>query len=205
MPHRLTEPRGHLARRRIHRAYRQQRDLIIEINELLDDHTCLVHPGTAHRVIPRLVEVLRPVEHTLPLARRTHHWLHHAREAHRVHGVVELVTCRCKRIATRRQAKIFPRQPTNFLTIHRHTRGLRRGNDRVVRLQIAQRVRRDRLDLRHDKIRANIVDKVFNGIRVRHVDNVMELRHVMSRRTVIPIDRVNFHPQTLESYCDLFA
>ena len=78
----LDVPDG-LAEMRFHailafRAHRQLGDLIVEIDKALDDHAPGIHTTAAGGVMPRGLDLFRPVHLALALAGRRHHRLDHA-------------------------------------------------------------------------------------------------------------------------------
>ena len=72
-------------------------------------------------------------------------------------------------------------------------------------LQLDQRRRRDRLDLRHDQLRSFALDERAQRGAVEHVDHMRAMRDLHRRRVRIAIDRDHFAAEALQFDRDFLA
>jgi hypothetical protein len=84
--------------------------------------------------------------------------------------------------------------------VHRQLRGARGGNHfgETVGFDLGKRVGGDGFDLRHDQMRALLLDQRAQGGAVGHVDHVAAMRDLMTRRIRITVDRDHFHAEALQ-------
>ena len=196
----LAEPRRRLAGGGIDGTDGEQRDLVVEVDETLDDDAPRGHAAAAHGVIPRGADVLPGPHGGLALAGRAHHRLDHARQADLLDGRGELLPRRGEAVARRRQADLLGGQAADALAVHGQLRGAGRRDHGYVAggLQLDERIGGQRLDLRHDEVGANLGDEVLHGLRVGHVQLVPEMRHLMRRGVGVAVGGVDLDAETLE-------
>ena len=107
--------------------YGQQRDLVLEVDEALDDDAALADAPALHRVVPRFGHILRTAQQRLPLAGRRHGRFDQARVADTT--TLAIVDRRVqsgqrigKGVGRGRQPQFFGIQPADAFTIHRQVR-----------------------------------------------------------------------------------
>ena len=187
-------------------AHRQQRNLVIELYESLDDHFPGSRPAAPLRIAPTAIDILFAADDALPVSGRTHDRLDHARKADLADSLRELFAGRRETIRRSRQPQGLGGKPANPLPVHRQHRGPRGGHHAVAFLfQFEQHVGRNGFDLRNDIIRLLSLDDLPQPGPVQHRNHVRPVRDLHGRRVRIAIKRHDFHPVTLQFDGNLFA
>ena len=86
-------------------AHRQQRNLVIELYESLDDHFPGSRPAALLRIAPTAIDILFAADDALPVSGRTHDRLDHARKADLADSLREL-----SRVAAKRYGEVGNRR-----------------------------------------------------------------------------------------------
>ena len=144
---------------------------------------------------------------TLAFAGRAHHRLDDARQADLAHGLAILALGVGEAVGRGRQPSCLGGEPADAFAIHGQSRGARgRDDGEVLRLlELDQRRRRDRLDLRHDQVRPFALDDCAQRCAVEHVDDVRAMRDLHRRRVRVAIDRDHFAAEALQLDRDFLA
>ena len=169
-------------------AHGEQGDLVIEGDELLDDHPRPVAAHIGDRIGPRRVEIGGVADRALAFARRRHDRLHDAGQAGMRGGVMHLLEALGEAVKRGREAQFLGGERADRVAVHRHLRGAGgRDDDPALGLQRLQFLGPDRLDLRHDKIRPVRFDRSAQRRAVEHRENRGGIRHLHRRRAGIGI------------------
>ena len=94
-------------------AHRQQRNLVIELYESLDDHFPGSRPAAPLRIAPTAIDILFAADDALPVSGRTHDRLDHARKADLADSLRELFAGR--RVGNRRVSAASRRIPSRSI------------------------------------------------------------------------------------------
>ncbi len=188
-------------------AHRKLGDLEIERHLAFHDDARLAHAPGRQRLVPRFGRVLRPLQPALPLARGRHHRFHETRKADVRDGRLQLLERARERIRRARQLQLLRRELADALAVHGGVRGKRRGNDgrKAVLLDAQQFIGGDRLDLRHDEMRAFLLHQFPQRPGIRHIDHVEAMRHLLPRRIGVAVHRNGLDAQALQLDDDFLA
>ena len=174
-------------------AHGQQRDLVVEFDETLDDHPRVLAPAAAParlRIRPGRVDIGVTAYRALALARRGHHGLDHAGQADGLDGVAILGLGFGETIGRCGQPQRLGRQPPDALAVHGQLRGARGGDHlKPFGFEFDEGRRGDGLDFGHDERGAFLFDDCAYRGAIGHVDDVMTMRHLHGRRARIAVDR----------------
>ena len=169
----------------------EQRDLVVEVDELLHDHHASIAAHVGHGVLPGLGDVGLGAHHRLTLAAAAHGGLHHAGQAGaglvQNGGLQRLGACGVG-VASGGQTQFTRGQIANGVAVHGHVRGKGAGHHTEARLlQLQQLARADGLDLGHDEVRLVTLRHAANGRAVQHVDHLVRVGHLHGGRIGIAI------------------
>jgi len=187
-------------------AHGQQRDLVVEVHEALDDHAPGAGAPGGLRVLPRRAGAGGVVNHRLALAARGHHRLDDAWHPERRDRGARLVERVAEAVGGRRQAQLLGSEPADALAIHRQAcRTGGRDHAQPVGLQALELGRRDRLDLGDDEqLRARTrtlgVEQGPQPSGVGHVDDLVAVGDMHRGRARVAVDRDHLaaQPRSLE-------
>ena len=184
----------------------QQRDLVVEIDEALDNHLAAARPAAFLGVGPGGVRVCRAVHRALALARAAHDGLDHAGHTDVLERAIEFLAGFREAIGGGGQPELLGGEPANTFTIHRQRRRPRRGHDRKpLGFKRQQLIRGDRLDLRDNQVRLLEFNHAAEFGTVEHGKRVRTVRHLHGGRMVVPVTGDDFHTQPLQLDHDLLA
>ena len=203
----FAEPGRRFAGRRVDGTHGQQRDLVVELDESLDDDAFPRDPGPGPRVLPGTVDVVRGADDTLTLPGGTHDGLDHARVARLPDRLNEFRVGGGESVCAGGQTEFLGRQATDALAVHGEPGGACGGDDRREPrfLDRGERVGGQGLDLGDDEVRADLPDECPDGRRIGHVQGVVGVGDLTRGRTVVPVRGVHLDPETLEGDRDLLA
>ena len=189
------------------RPHGEQRDLIVKNNPPLDDHQLPLNAPARHRIVPCGLHIFGAFEIGLPLARRRHDRLDETRKTNLRRPRCQLFGTRRKSIRRRRQSQFFRRQRADTFAVHRQLRGPRGGDHhgQTFRLDLRQLIRRNRFDLRHDQMRPLKLDHRAQSRRIRHLNHMRAMRHLMRGRVGITIHRNHLRAIALQLNRHFFA
>ena len=194
--------------RGVERAHGQQRDLVVEVDEALDDHAAMAHAAAGHRVVPGLLHVGRAVDLALALARAAHHRLDDAGVADAgVDRRLQLGQRIAELVGAGRHAQRLGGQAADAFAVHREARGAR-GRDHAHHagvFQLLQHRRGDGLDLGHHQMRLLGLDQRLELRRVAHRDGARMVRHLLAGRVLVAVDRDGLDAQALQRDQHLLA
>jgi len=140
----------------------EQGDLVLKIDKALNDHTTTRNPTAMHRMIPGGLDLVGPIDPTLPFARTTHDGFNET-------GITnsacvntlptpfdrkpELLERIAEPIRARGQAERLRGEAPNTLTVHRQTGRACRWHhpDLAFRLKSLEFGGRDRFDFGYDQ------------------------------------------------------
>ena len=181
-------------------AHGELRDLVIEINKALHNHLTGSRAPAFLRVLPCGLDVRLGLERALPLAAARHDRLHHARQSNPFDGRQKFLL-RCGKFKGRRaQPQLLRRQPPDAFAIHCKLRSPRSGDDfrQPFRLNRCQRIRRNRLHLRHHKMRFFLLDHRPQCIAIKHRYHMRAIRHLHRWRVGVGVHCNHFHAVALQ-------
>ena len=177
----------------------QERDLIIEIHESLDDDTARTGTAGGLRLMPGIVDFLLAPDHALSVSGRTHHGLHHARDADLSDSGVKFLPCIGELVTRRREPQLLCSQAADTLTVHGQECGLGRRDDvEAFLFQLHQGRSGNGLHLRDDVVRLFRLDDFAQFLTVEHVDDMAAMGDLHGRRIRITVHRNDLHAETLE-------
>jgi hypothetical protein len=181
-------------------AHRQLRDLVVEVDEALDDHAPQADAGAGHRVVPGARQVLDAVDLALALARRGHDRLDHAGQPGMRDGRLQLRQRIGEAVGRGRQPERFGGEPADALAVHRQVGGARGGDHlrQAVALDRQQFLGGDGLDLRHDDVRALLLDEGAQRLRIGHVEHVRAVGHLVAGGVGIAVGGDHLDPEPLQ-------
>ena len=134
-------------------AHGEQRDLVVEGDELLDDHPCPVAAHVGDGIVPRGGDGLGLAHRALPLARRGHDGLYDERKSDACGGGGEFLAARCIFEGRSFQAEFARGKVADGIAVHRQLRRARRGDDvEALCFDLGEDFGTDRLDLGHDVV-----------------------------------------------------
>jgi len=186
--------------------HRELGDLVVEAHEALDDHPSGIDAPAAGRVVPGGLDVLRAVDLRLALAGGGHHRLDDARVADRgitvaaVDGRAQFPQAAGETVGRGRQAEFLGSQPPDALAVHRQP-GRAGGRDhprQPFTLDLHQRRRGNRLDLRHHQVGLLLLDERAQRNRIGHVDHVRAVGHLVPGCIRVAIDRDDLCAKALQ-------
>ena len=183
------------------RAHRQQRDLVVEVDEALDDDAAVTDPTARHRVVPGRLDILRTVEPALALAGAAHHRLDHAGIADAgVDRRLQLLERVAEAVGAGRQAERLGGEAADALAVHRQARGAGGRDDAhdALGLQPLQLGRGDGLDLGHHQVGPLGLDQRAQLRRIAHRDRAGVVRDLLAGRVVVAVDRDRLDAEALQ-------
>ena len=173
----------------VRRADGEQGDLIVEGDELLDDHPRPVAAHVGDGIVPGGVQLGLGRDRALALAGRGHDRLHHAGQAGvrrrrpaPPRGSRRSGSARCAGRASRRRAS---RIASRFIVVARGAGG--RDDVPALGLQRDQLLGADRLDLGHDMIGPVLLDRGAQRGAVEHREDLARVGDLHRRRAGIGI------------------
>ena len=178
----------------------QQRDLVVERHEALDDAAPLPRPAAGLGVVPGRVHPVGRAHGALAFARRRHHRLDHAGQADGGDGGEVLLVRVHEAVGRGRQLQRFRSKAADAFAVHRQARGARGGHhvQATLGFNLNQGLGVDGLDLGHHQVGFFVRDQVAQGGRVEHVQGVAAMRHLHRRRVVVAVGRDHLHAQPLQ-------
>ena len=190
-----------------HRPHGEQGNFIIKMDHPLDNHSSLIDPAAAGRIIPGSIDFIRCIHLGLPLAGRRHDRFDDAGIADTIGGSAHLFQTVGKLVGGCRQTQCFCGQTTDAFTVHSQACGsCGRDYSRYTRLfELFQHHGGDRFDLWYDQIRLFQFDQGAQCLAIGHIDHMSPVRNLMSRCIRITIHRDRFDPQTLQGDDHFFA
>ena len=186
--------------------HRQQRDLVIEIDEAFDDHAAFAGTSPSLRVGPGRFDVIRAENEALPLARRAHDRLNNAGQADACDRLAILLDGPGEQVTRRRQIELLGREPANALAIHGQA-GRPRGRNypESLRFEFNQTWRCNGLYFRHDEIGLFLPYQRFECVAVEHVYHMRAMRNLHGWRIGVAIHGYDLDAESLCLYCAFFA
>ena len=148
----LQVPDGSTEARAAGMPHREQRDLVVETDEALDDDATGPRATALLRVVPRMLNVGGVLHQALALAGGAHHRFHDAGKTESGHGVPVLAHVGREPVRRGRKPEFLRGEAPDPLAVHRQAgRPCRRDHAESLALELDQRRGRDRLDLGHDE------------------------------------------------------
>ena len=142
----------------------------------------------------------------LALAGRAHDRFDHEREPKRLDGCPVLRFRVHEAIGGGGQTQLFGGEAADTFPVHGQPRGPGGRDDRpALGLELQERRRVDRFDLRHDEVRLLGLDDRAQGGGVEHVDHVRAVGDLHGRRRGVAVDGDDFDAQALGLDDDLLA
>ncbi len=190
----------------VHRAYREQGDLVLEGDEALNDHLAATGATALLGIGPALVEFGEIAQHALPLAGRAHYRLHHAGQADGLDGGDKLLLALGKAVGGGGQAERLGGEAADPLPIHGELggAGVRHHLDPFL-LQGGQGIGGDGFQLGDDQIRFDLVDQGAQGVTVQHVQHMSSVRHLHGGGIGIAVGGDHLDAEALQLDGDLLA
>ncbi len=143
-----------------------------------------------------------------PFPRGRHHRLDERGEADATGNCrAQFLERRAERIPRRRQAALLRGEAADAFAVHGDVRGVRRRDHagEAFRFDAHQLIRRDRLDLRHDEMRALLENEIAHGFGVGHVDHVRAVSNLLARRIGVAVDGDRLDAEALQLDDDFLA
>ena len=181
--------------------HRELRDLVVEVDELLDDDKPRVAAHAGHRILPRRAEIRLLARDRLPLARAAHDRLDDAWQADPAcaeHRILQLRGAARICVAGGAQPKPVRRKVADGVAVHREVgRSRARDHGLAALLEREQLCRADRLDLRHHEVRLVPPDDPAQRCAVEHVDDLVSVCHLHRRRARVAVHGDHAAPEPL--------
>ena len=186
--------------------HREQRDLVVEVDEALDDHPPARAAGALDGGLPGRVDLRRLADRALPLAGRAHDGLHDAGQADGLDGGAELGLGLGEAIGRGGQAERLGGEAADALPVHGQARGAGRGDDGVaLALEREEGVGGDGLDLRDDEVGLLFFDHRAELLGVEHREDVARVGDLHGRGVVVAVAGDDVDAEALELEGDLLA
>ena len=164
-------------------------DLVVEVDERLDDDLPGARPPVILRVVVCGVGARLVAHDALPLARRAHDRLDHAGIADGVDRTPVRGAVRSERVPRRREGELLRGEAADAFAIHREPRRARGRDDaKTIGLELDERGRRDRLELRDDVVGTLLEHHAPQRVGVGHRDHVRALRHLHRGSVGVAVD-----------------
>ena len=184
----------------VRRPHGQLGDLEIEFHFAFQNDARFAHPPGVQRFLPSGRDIGCGGQPALALAGGGHHRLDERRIADTGRGRLQFFQRGGEGVRRSGQAQFLGGEAADALAVHGDMGGAGGGDDggEAVRLDPHQFVGRQRLDLRHDQMRALALDQRPQGGGVGHVDHMGAMGNLLRGRVVIAVDRNGLHPQPLQ-------
>ena len=191
-----------------HGAHRQQRDLVVKVNEALNNDAAVADAPAGHGVVPSSAHIGRPGDLALALARGAHHRLDDAGVADLcVDGGLQLGQRIAKYIGAGRQAQRLGGQTPDAFAVHGQARRAGGGNHahHTGGFQFFEHGRGNRLDLGHHQVRPLFFNQGLELCRIAHGDGARMVGHLLAGRVLVTVNRNGLHTETLQRNQHFFA
>ena len=191
-----------------HGAHRQQRDLVIKVNEALNNDAAVADASAGHGVVPGGLHIGRPGDLALALARGAHHRLDDAGVADLcVDGGLQLGQRITKHIGAGRQAQRLGGQAPDAFAVHGQARRAGGGNHahHTGGFQLFEHGRGNRLDLGHHQVRPLFFNQGLELRRIAHGDGARMVGHLLAGRVLVTVNCNGLHTETLQRNQHFFA
>ena len=168
--------------------HREERELRVEVDKLLDDDLVDVAARSLHGVLVGLLELVVVVDVALSVTTRRHQRLHHTRESDLVGSLLKLVERLGIEVFGRPQSQFLGSEVADGAAVHREVDCLGRGDDLyALLLHLEEALGTDGFDLGHDDVGAVAGHDRCQGVSVQHAEDLALVSHLHGGCIVVTV------------------